>query len=142
MLYVGIEPEPPRRVIVPTGLKSSVTQSTVPSGRFTFLTCAVRRLKPPQPLNFVSSAVAWPLGVLPLNVAPLSVLRNVPPVWHPDGDGGGGPVAVSEKVPVVLAPAASVTVTWNVDVPSAEGAPRARPDGRSVMPAGTTPDQR
>src|SRR5919199_6829485 len=142
MLNVGIVPEPPRSVIVPTGPKSSVTQSTVPSGRFTFLTCADRRLKPPQPLNFVSSAVAWPLGVSPLKVEPLRVFFSVPPVWQPLGDGGGELVTVSENVPVAVAPAASVTVTWNVDVPRAVGAPRASPDGRSVSPAGSVPDHR
>src|SRR5919197_6248286 len=94
MLYVGIVPEPPRNVIVPTGPKSSVTQSTLPSGRLPFLTCTDRMLKPPQPLNCVMSAVAMPLGVLPLNVG----------------------------------------------VRSVEGAPSARPEGRSVRPAGSVPD--
>src|SRR5919198_1078280 len=89
MLYVAIVPEPPRKVIVPTGLKSSVTQRTLPSGRLTFLTCADRRLKPPQPLNCVSSAVAWPLGVRPPIGEPLSDSRTVPPVWHPGGVGVG-----------------------------------------------------
>ena len=83
-------PEPPWRVIVPTGMKSSVTQSTVPSGSATFFTCADRRLKPPQAVNLVSSAVAWPLGVLPLNVGPLSDSFRVPPAWQPGGLGGGG----------------------------------------------------
>src|SRR5919205_3546099 len=108
MLYVGIVPEVPRRVIVPTGLKSSVTHRTLPSGRFTSLTWTDRRLKPPQPLNLVSSAVAWPLGVLPLNEGPLRGSLRVPPVWQPDGVGGGGSVTVSENVPVALDPAASV----------------------------------
>jgi hypothetical protein len=49
-------------------------------------------------------------------------------------------VAVSENVPDAVAPAASVTVTVNVEVPVALGAPRRRPDGRSVNPAGTCPD--
>src|ERR687885_501700 len=140
MLYVGIVPEPPRSVIVPTGPKSSVTHSTVPSGRFTFLTCTERRLKPPQPLNFVSSAVAWPLGVLPLNAEPLKDSLSVPPVWQPDGVGGGGSVTVSENVPVAFAPAESVTVTVKVEVPFTLGAPSRSPEGRSVSPAGTCPD--
>src|SRR5919202_1350671 len=88
MLYVGIVPEPPRKVIVPTGLKSSVTQRTLPSGRLTSLTWADRRLKPPQPLNLVSSALACPLGTLPLNEGPLKASLRTPPVWQPDGDGG------------------------------------------------------
>src|ERR687887_2886403 len=128
MLYVGIVPEPPRKVIVPTGLKSSVTQRTLPPGRLTSLTWTERRLKPPQPLNFVSSALAWPLGVLPLNDGPLKGSLRTPPVWQPDGDGGGGSVTVSEKLPVAVAPAASVTVTEKVEVPFALGAPSRRPD--------------
>src|ERR687888_504668 len=141
MLYVAIVPEPPRRLIVPTGLKSSVTQRTLPSGRFTSLTCTESRLKPPQPLNCVSSACAWPLGVLPLNAGPLRGSLSVPPVWQPGGVGGGGSVTVSEKVPVAFAPAESVTVTVNVEVPFTLGAPSRRPEGRSVSPAGTCPDQ-
>src|ERR671931_978298 len=140
MLLVGIVPEPPRSVIVPTGWKSSVTQSCVPSGRLTSLTCTDRRLKPPQPLNFVSSALAWPLGVLPLNAEPLKDSFSVPPVWQPGGLGGGGSVTVSENVPVAFAPLASVTVTAKVEVPFTLGAPSSRPDGRSVNPAGTCPD--
>src|SRR5919204_2051758 len=140
MLYVAILPEPPRRVIVPTAPKSSVTQSRVPSGRFTSLTWTDRRLKPPQPLNLVSSAVAWPLGVLPLNVEPLRGSLSVPPVWQPGGVGGGGSVTVSENVPVAVAPLASVTVTVNVDVPFTVGEPSRSPDGRSVSPEGTCPD--
>src|ERR671937_2373465 len=104
MLYVGIVPEPPRRLIVPTGLKSSVTQRTLPSGRLTSLTWTDRRLKPPQPLNFVSSAVAWPLGVLPLNAGPLKDSSSVPPVWQPGGLGGGGSGTLSENVPGAVAP--------------------------------------
>src|ERR687886_1078873 len=141
MLYVGIVPEVPRRVIVPTGWKSSVTQGTLPSGRFTSLTWTDRRLKPRQPLKRVSSAVAWPLGVLPLNAGPLRDSVSVPPVWQPGGVGGGGSVTVSEKVPVAFAPAESVTVTVNVEVPFTLGAPSRRPEGRSVRPAGTCPDQ-
>src|ERR687885_1221008 len=140
MLYVAIVPEPPRSVIVPTAPKSSVTQSRVPSGRFTSLTWTDRRLKPPQPLNFVSSAVAWPLGVLPLNAGPLKDSLSVPPVGQPDGVGGGGSMTVSENVPVAFAPAESVTVTVNVEVPFTLGAPSRSPDGRSVSPAGTCPD--
>src|SRR6478735_5064107 len=124
----------------PTAPKSSVTQSCVPSGRFTLLTCTDRRLKPPHPLNRVSSDVAWPLGVRPLKADPLSASRSTPPVWQPGGVGGGGSVTVSENVPVAVAPVASVTVTVNVEVPVALGAPSSRPDGRSVRPAGTCPD--
>src|SRR5918911_1359462 len=130
MLYVGMVPEVPRRVIVPTGWKSSVTQRTLPSGRFTSLTWTDRRLKPPQPLKRVSSAVAWPLGVLPLNAGPLRDSFSVPPVWQPDGVGGGGSVTVSENVPVALAPAESVTVTVNVEVPFTLGEPSRSPGGR------------
>jgi hypothetical protein len=86
------------------------------------------------------SAVATPLGVRLLKVGPLSGFFFVPPVWQPDGDGGGEFVTVRENVPVAVAPVASVTVTWNVDVPSVDGAPNARPDGRSVIPAGSVPD--
>src|ERR671939_1145893 len=118
-------------------MKSSVTQRTLPSARFTSLTCTDKRLKPPQPLNFVSSAVAWPLGVLPLKVEPLRGSLSVPPVWQPGGVGGGGSVTVSENVPVAVAPLASVTVTVNVEVPFTLGEPSRRPDGRSVSPAGT-----
>ena len=73
-------PEPRLSVIMPTGLKSRVTQSTVPSFRLTFFTWTDRRLKPPQPLKFLSSAVATPLGVFPFSVEPLSDSRRVPPV--------------------------------------------------------------
>jgi len=62
-LLPAMLPEPPCSVIVPTALKSSVTHSWVPSGRFTFFTPTERTLKPPQPLNCVSSAVAVPLGI-------------------------------------------------------------------------------
>src|SRR3954453_21576232 len=86
------------------------------------------------------SAVAWPLGVTPLNAGPLKASFLTPPVWQPDGVGGGGSVTVSENVPVAVAPAASVTVTLNVDVPLTLGAPSRRPEGRSVKPAGTWPD--
>src|SRR5689334_10590956 len=110
-------PEPPLSVIVPTAWKSSVTQSRVPFGRLTFLTETDRRLKPPQPLKRVSSAVAWPLGVRPLNDDPLSVSFRTPPVWQPGGVGGGGSMTVSEYVPLAVAPAESVTVTVNVAVP-------------------------
>src|SRR5919198_1972602 len=140
MLLVGIVPEPPRKVIVPTGWKSRVTQRTLPSGRLTSLTWTERRVKPPQPLNFVSSALASPLGVLPLNDVPLKGSLRTPPVWQPGGVGGGGSVTVSEKLPVAVAPAASVTVTVNVEVPFTLGAPSSRPDGRSVNPVGTCPD--
>src|SRR5919201_5882856 len=140
MLYVAIVPEPPRRVIVPTGWKSSVTQRTLPSVRLTSLTWTERRLKPPQPLNCVSSALASPLGVFPLKAGPLRGSFRTPPVWQPGGEGGGGSVTVSENDPVALAPAASVTVTVNVEVPLTFGAPRRRPGGRSVNPAGTCPD--
>ena len=51
MLYVGIVPEPPRRVIVPTALKSSVTQSRDPSGRFTQRQ-VYRPLRPERPDRF------------------------------------------------------------------------------------------
>src|SRR5205085_12322635 len=100
-------PEPPRRVIMPTALKSSVTHRTAPSGRFTLLTRTERVLNPPQPLNLDMSAVAWPLGVLPLNDGPDNDSFLVPPVWHPEGDGPGGPVTVRENVPVAVLPAAS-----------------------------------
>src|ERR671934_745965 len=126
MLYVGIVPEPPRSVIVPTGPKSSVTQRTVPSERLTSLTWTERRLKPPQPLNCVSSAVACPLGVRPLNAGPLRGSLRTPPVWQPGGLGGGGSVTVSENLPVAVAPLASVTVTVNVDVPFTVGEPSRR----------------
>src|SRR3954447_11828947 len=139
-LYWAIVPEPSCRVIVPTGPKSSVTQSTVPSGRFTFFTCAVMTLKPPQPLNFDSSTVASPLGVWPPSAEPLRVSLSVPPVWHPGGVGVGEPMTVSENVPLAVAPAASVTVTVNVEVPIVVGAPSRSPDGRSTRPAGTFPD--
>src|SRR5919204_3168523 len=134
MLYVGIVPEPPRSVIVPTGPKSSVTQRTLPSGRLTSFTWTDRRLKPPQPLNFVSSAVASPLGVRPLKVGPLSGSFSVPPVWQPGGEGGGGSVTVSENEPLAVAPDASVTVTVNTEVPFVVGEPKTSPDGRSVSP--------
>src|SRR5215210_1527579 len=42
---------------------------------------------------------------------------------------------------VAVAPAASVTATWKVDVPSTVGAPTTSPEGRSVSPAGSVPDQ-
>ncbi|HEX6679295.1 MAG TPA: hypothetical protein VF063_01490, partial [Gaiellaceae bacterium] len=47
---------------------------------------------------------------------------------------------MSEKVPVAVAPAASVAVTVKVEVPFTLGAPSSRPDGRRVNPAGTWPD--
>src|SRR4051794_5406224 len=40
-----------------------------------------------------------------------------------------------------MLPAASVTVTSKVVVPSAVGAPSTSPEGRSVRPAGSVPDQ-
>src|SRR5436189_4394770 len=64
----------------------------------------------------------------------------VPPVWQPAGVGGGRSVTVSENVPVALAPAESVTVAVNGEVPFTLGAPSRRPEGRSVSPAGTCPD--
>src|SRR6266851_3474873 len=140
-LYGVMLPEPFLRVIVPTGLKSRVTHSCVPSGRFTFLTPTDRTLKPPQPLNCVSSAMAVPLGVWPLNDGPLSASFSFPPVWQPRGLGAGGPVTVSENVPVAVAPAASVTVTVNVDVPVVAGAPSSSPEDRSVNPAGGCPEK-
>src|SRR6478672_11584530 len=124
----------------PTAPKSSVTQSCVPSGRFTLLTCTDRRLKPPHPLNRVSSDVAWPLGVRPLKADPVSGSRSTPPVWQPGGVGGGGSVTVSVNVPVAVAPFASVTVTEKLDVPFVVGAPSTSPDGRRVRPAGMLPD--
>src|SRR5205807_2101897 len=98
-----------------------------------------RVLKPPQPLNFVSSAVACPRGVVPLNVGPLSASTGVPPVSQPGGVGDGGPVTVSENAPVAVAPAESVTVTLNVDVPIVVGAPSRSPEGCRVRPAGGLP---
>src|SRR5262245_52529050 len=141
MLYGAMLPEPPFSVIVPTGLKSRVTHSRVPSGRFTSLTLTDRTLNPPQPLNRVSSARAVPLGAWPLNVGPPSRSFSFPPVWQPGGVGAGGPVTASENVPVAVAPAASVTVTVNVCVPRVAGAPSSSPEGRSVSPAGGCPDQ-
>src|SRR3954447_12976917 len=140
MLYRAIVPEPPCRVIVPTAPKSRVTHSCVPSGRFTLLTEADRVLKPPQPLNFVMSAVADPLGVRLLKVGPLRVSFLTPPVWQPAGVGAGGPATVSENVPMAVDPSASVTVTLKVDVPSVVGDPKTSPEGRSARPAGTVPD--
>jgi hypothetical protein len=96
-------------------------------------------LNPPQPLNWDISALAWPLGVLPLNTGPDRASFLTPPVWQPDGVGAGGPVTVSENVPVAVPPLASATVTWKVDVPIVVGAPRSRPDGRSVRPDGGRP---
>jgi hypothetical protein len=66
-----------------------VTHSWVPSGRLTFLTLTDRVLKPPQPLNLVSSALAVPLGVWPLNEGPLSGSWSFLPVWQPGGVGAG-----------------------------------------------------
>src|SRR5437763_246285 len=100
-------PDPPRRVMVPTALKSRVTQRTEPSGRFTLLTRTDSVLNPPQPLNWDISALAWPLGVLPLNTGPDRASFLTPPVWQPDGVGAGGPVTVSENVPVAVPPLAS-----------------------------------
>src|SRR3954452_14940972 len=133
-------PEPPCRVIVPTAPKSRVTHSCVPSGRFTLLTDTDRVLKPPQPLNFVMSAVAEPLGVRLLKVGPLKVSFLTPPVWQPAGVGPGGLATVSENVPVAVDPSASVTVTLKVDVPSVVGDPRNSPEGLSARPAGNVPD--
>src|SRR3954464_11468814 len=126
--------------MVPTAPKSRVTQSCVPSGTFTLLTETVRVLKPPQPLNFVMSAVADPLGVRLLKVGPLRASLLTPPVWQPAGVGPGGLATVSENVPVTVDPAASVTVTLKVDVPSVVGDPRTSPEGLSARPAGTVPD--
>src|SRR3954449_2062371 len=140
MLYRAIVPEPPCRVIVPTAPKSRVTQSRVPSGRFTLLTETDKVLKPPQPLNFVMSAVALPLGVRLLKVGPLRASDLTPPVWQPPGVGPGGLATVSENVPVAVDPSASVTVTLKVDVPSVVGDPKTSPDGLSVRPVGTVPD--
>src|SRR3954452_16356330 len=137
---MAIVPERRLRVIVPTAPKSSVTQSFVPSGRFTLLTDTVRVLKPPQPLNFVMSAVADPLGVRVLKIGPLRVSFLTPPVWQPAGVGPGGLATVSENVPVAVEPSAWVTVTVNVDVPSVVGDPNTSPDGLSARPAGTVPD--
>ena len=102
-LYGVMLPEPRLSVINPTALKSIVTHICVPSGRFTFFTEADRMLKPPQPLNWVSSAVAVPLGVWPLNDGPLSGSISFFPVWQPGGLGAGVPVTVSENVPVAVA---------------------------------------
>src|SRR3954453_6480017 len=133
-------PVPRRSVIVPKPPKSRVTQSCVPSGRFTLLTDTDRVLKPPQPLNFVMSAVADPLGVRLLKVGPLRVSFLTPPVWQPPGVGPGGLATVSENVPVAVDPSASVTVTLKVDVPSVVGEPKTSPEGLSMRPAGSVPD--
>src|SRR3954453_5295242 len=140
MLYRAVVPERPLRVIVPTAPKSRVTQSFVPSGRFTLLTDTDRVLNPPQPLNFVMSAVAEPLGVRLLKVGPLRVSFLTPPVWQPAGVGPGGLATVSEDVPVAVDPSASVSVTLKVDVPSEVGDPKTSPEGLSTRPAGTVPD--
>src|SRR3954452_19817918 len=144
---MAIVPERRLRVIVPTAPKSRVTQSFVPSGRFTLLTETVRVLKPPQPLNFVMSAVADPLGVRVLEVGPLRASFFTPPGSAAAGDrggrvgvGGGGRATVSENVPVAVEPSASVTVTLKVDVPSVVGDPKTSPEGLSARPAGTAPD--
>src|SRR3954454_10078262 len=105
---MAIVPERPLRVIVPTAPKSRVTQSFVPSGRFTLLTETVRVLKPTQPLNFVMSAVGDPLGVRVLKVGPLRASFFAPRVWQPAGVGGGGLATVVENVPVAVDPSASV----------------------------------
>src|SRR4051812_1603823 len=126
--------------MVPTGPKSSVTHRRLPSGRATLLTETDSVLKPPQPLNFDMSAVAWPFGVRPLKADPLSASRLTPPVWQPEGVGAGGPVGDSEYVPVAVAPVESVTVTEKVWVPLVVGEPSIRPDGRSVSPAGAVPE--
>src|SRR3954466_2509601 len=104
---MAIVPERPLRVIVPTAPKSRVTQSRVPSGRFTWLTETVRALKPPQPLNFVMSAVADPLGVRLLNVGPLRASFLTPPVWQPAGVGPGGLGTGRENVFGAVYPSAS-----------------------------------
>src|SRR6266851_6544347 len=83
--------------------------------------------------------MAVPLGVLPLNDGPVSASFSFPPVWQPAGVGDGGPVTVSENVPVAVAPAESVTV--NVCIPVVVGAPSRSPQGRSVNAAGGCPDQ-
>src|SRR3954451_580966 len=137
---MAIVPERRLRVIVPTAPKSRVTQSRVPSGGFTLLTETVRVLKPPQPLNFVMSAVADPLGVRLLKLGPLRASDFTPPVWQPAGVGAGGLATVSEKVPVAVDPSASVTVTLKVDVPSVVGDPKTSPEGLRARPVGTVPD--
>src|SRR3954470_10918045 len=140
MLYRAIVPERPLRVIVPTAPKSRVTQSRVPSGRFTLLTETDRVLKPPQPLNFVMSAVALPLGVRFFKDGPLRAPDRTRPVGQPPGVGPGGLAPVSENLPVAVDPSASVTVTLKVDVPSVVGEPKTSPEGLSMRPAGSVPD--
>src|SRR4051794_41923522 len=107
--------------MVPTAPKSRVTQSCVPSGRFTLLTETDKVLKPPQPLNFVMSAVADPLGVRVLKIGPLRASFLTPPVWQPAGVGGGRRATVSEHGPVAGGPAASGTATVKAEVPSGVG---------------------
>src|SRR4029079_10484695 len=72
-------PAPRDSVIVPTGVKSSVTCSTVPSGRFTFLTCTVRIVEPPLEKRDMSAS-ACPCGTIPPMAGTLSVSLVVPPV--------------------------------------------------------------
>ena len=76
-----------------------------------------------------------------MNDGPLRFSFSFRPVWQPGGLGGGGPVTVSENVPVAVAPAASVTVAVNIEVPRVVGAPSSSPEARSVNPAGGCPDQ-
>src|SRR4051812_39405940 len=101
--------------MVPTAPKSRVTQSTVPSGRLTLLTRTLRVVYPPQPLNFDMSAVACPLGVLPLKDGPDSGSTAFGPVWQPGGVGAGRGTTVRENLPVAVAPVLSVTCASNVE---------------------------
>src|SRR6185503_4082718 len=134
-------PEPLLIVIVPTGPKSRVAHSWVPLGTFTLDTEMDSTLKPPQPLNLVSSTIAVPVGVWPLNDGPLRASFGLPPVWQPLGLGAGELVTVRVNVPVAVAPVASVTVAVKLAGPRVVGAPSSRPDGRRVKPAGGCPDQ-
>lgn len=72
-------------------------------------------LKPPQPLNCVSSAVAVPLGVWPLNDGRLSGSVSFFPVWQPGGLGAAArvpPAPGPQALPAALLPHRCGCLTW------------------------------
>src|SRR4051812_47085589 len=115
-MYGRIVPAPPLSLIVPIGRPLSVTQSTLPLGRFTFATLTFSVTNPPQAVSFDWSASSLPLGALPPIGGPVSVaLWPLGALAHCGLPGVGGGDRVKLKAWVAALPLPSVTCIVNVE---------------------------
>src|SRR5947209_16097350 len=100
---------------------------TVPLGRFTPSSDALRIEYRSQVVTRDSSSTAWPLGVLPPIAGPVIdalTLLGWPLIFaQPAGPSGGGGVTLMLNCWLAVLPVESVAMTVKVDVPTVVGDP-------------------